>query len=287
MTYCVAMKLEAGVVFLSDSRTTAGVDHISTFRKMTVFEHPGERVMTLLSSGNLAITQAVIHRLSSARGPGEPSVWNTSNLFEAARVVGDAVRQVHRADADTLSAFHLEFNANFLFGGQIRGETPRLFYIYSAGNFIEATDESPYFQIGEAKYGKPILDRVITPDTTLDEAAKCALVSMDSTLRSNISVGMPLDLLVYEANALRVSRFVTIDWTNEYYRMISTTWGRRLRQVFSEIPNPTWNATDAPESNVLSGGTPPRAQLPAEIASLTDALAPTPQVGTAAVKPGS
>jgi len=267
MTYCCAIRLRAGLVFLSDSRTNAGVDHISTFRKMTVFEHTGERLMVLLSSGNLAITQAVTQRLSAPRPIGETSVWNATNLFDAARVVGDAVRQIHKADADTLSAFNLEFNANFLFGGQIRGEAPRLFNVYAAGNFIEAVDESPYFQIGESKYGKPILDRVITPDASLDEAAKCALVSMDSTLRSNLSVGMPLDLLVYEANALRVSRFVTIDSSNEYYRMISSTWGRRLRQVFTEIPNPTWDAALTETANVLSGGTPPRAPLPPEIAA--------------------
>jgi len=284
MTYCIAIRLKAGLVFLSDSRTNAGVDHISTFRKMTVFEHPGERVMVLLCSGNLAVTQAVTQRLSTSHAPGEPSVWNAANLFEAARLVGDAVRQVHRSDAETLSAFNLEFNPNFLFGGQIRGEAPRLFNLYSAGNFIEATDESPYFQIGEAKYGKPILDRVVTPETTLDEAAKCALVSMDSTLRSNISVGMPLDLLVYEADFLRVSRFVTIDWANEYYRMISTTWGRRLRQVFSEIPNPTWEAGGADQAHVLSGGTPPRAPAPAEVAAATEASS-TATVQTVASAP--
>jgi len=268
------MRLKAGLVFLSDSRTNAGVDHISTFRKMTVFEHPGERVMVLLSSGNLAITQAVIHQLSSYHAAGEPSVWNAANLFEAARVVGGAVREVHRADAETLSAFNLEFNANFLFGGQVRGETPRLFNVYSAGNFIEATEESPYFQIGELKYGKPILDRVVTMQTSLDAAAKCALVSMDSTLRSNISVGMPLDLLVYDAGALRVNRFVQIDSDNVYWRMISTTWGSRLRQVFSEIPNPTWDAAAPSDVHLLSGGTPPRAPLPAEIAALPDDAGP-------------
>jgi putative proteasome-type protease len=284
MTYCVATRLRAGLVFLSDSRTNAGVDHISTFRKMTVFEHTGERVMVVLSAGNLAITQAVVQRLSTTRLATEPSVWNASNLFEAARVVGDAVRQIHKSDAETLSAFNLEFNANFLFGGQIRGEPPRLFHVYAAGNFIEATEESPYFQIGEAKYGKPILDRVITPETTLDEAAKCSLVSMDSTLRSNLSVGMPLDLLVYETDALRVSRFVTIDSTNEYYRMISTTWGRRLRQVFSEIPNPTWDASLTPGANVLHGGTPPRAPVPPEIAALPNS-APSAPIQTLAGTP--
>ena len=265
MTYCVAVRLKAGLVFLSDSRTNAGVDHISTFRKMTVFEIPGERVMVLLSSGNLAITQAVVNRLLGTRRAGEPSLWNAGKMFTAAHVIGEAVREVHRNDAETLHQFQIEFNANFLFGGQIRGEAPRLFSIYSAGNYIEATEESPYFQIGELKYGKPILDRVITPDTSLDEAAKCALVSMDSTLRSNISVGMPLDLLVYEADALKVTRFVTLDWSNPYYRMISTTWGTRLRQVCTEIPNPTWDAgPDA--SHALHGSSPPRATVPAEIA---------------------
>lgn len=266
MTYCVAVRLKAGLVFLSDSRTNAGVDHISTFRKMTVFDIPGDRVMVLLCSGNLAITQAVINRLSAHRRAGEGSVWTAANMFNAAHAIGEAVREVHRSDAEALHNFHIDFNANFLFGGQIRGEPPRLFSIYAAGNYIEATEESPYFQIGELKYGKPILDRVITPDTTLDEAAKCALVSMDSTLRSNISVGMPLDLLVYEADSLEVTRFVTIDWQNPYYRMISTTWGTRLRQVFSEIPNPTWHAGPDP-THSLHGGSPPRATMPPDIAS--------------------
>jgi putative proteasome-type protease len=285
MTYCVAIKLRAGLVFLADSRTNAGVDHISTFRKMTVFEHTGERFMVLLASGNLAITQAVVQRLATPRPIGEPSVWNATNMFDAARVVGDAVRQIHKEDAETLSAFNLEVNANFLIGGQIRGEAPRLFNVYAAGNFIEATEESPYFQIGESKYGKPILDRVITPDTSLDEAAKCSLVSMDSTLRSNLSVGMPLDLLVYESNAFCVSRFVTIDSSNEYYRMISSTWGRRLRQVFSEIPNPSWDATLIDAPNILSGGTPPRAPLPPEIATVAPAGAMARPIQTLAGTP--
>jgi putative proteasome-type protease len=204
-------------------------------------------------------------------------------MFNAAHAIGEAVREVHRTDAEALRNFHIEFNANFLFGGQIRGEPPRLFSIYAAGNYIEATDESPCFQIGELKYGKPILDRVITPDTTLDEAAKCALVSMDSTLRSNISVGMPLDLLVYEADALRVTRFVTIDGGNPYYGMISATWGTRLRQVFTEIPNPTWHA-GSDSSRALHGGAPQRAVVPAEIAA-AQATADTPALQQVAASP--
>jgi putative proteasome-type protease len=265
MTYCVGMQLDTGLVFLSDSRTNAGVDHISTFRKMTVFEHPGERLMVLLSAGNLAVTQAVRQIVCENVGPHVDSVWNAKTLFEAVRVVGEAVREVQRRDGQALKDAGIEFNCSFIFGGQIRGERMRLFHVYSAGNFIEATPENPYFQIGEAKYGKPIVDRVISPSTSLEEAAKCALISMDSTLRSNISVGLPLDLLVYEEGALRVTKFVEIDQHNQYMQMIRNTWGARLKQVFQEIPDPTWrdsqrdNATPKLETEATQ---PPRAPLP-------------------------
>ncbi|AKJ69902.1 hypothetical protein PATSB16_43410 [Pandoraea thiooxydans] len=240
MTYCVAMRLDAGLVFLSDSRTNAGVDHVSTFRKMTVFERAGERVLVLLSAGNLAITQAVRLVLTESANPDQPSLWNAANLHDAARAVGDAVRFVHARDARSLDEFGVDFNCSFILGGQIAGERSRLFQIYAAGNFIETSPTNPYFQIGEFKYGKPIIDRVVTPATSLDEGAKCALISMDSTLRSNISVGLPLDLLVYEENSLRVTRFALLDSENAYYRMIHGTWGERLKQVFSEIPDPDW-----------------------------------------------
>ena len=246
MTYCVGMRLNDGLVFLSDSRTNAGVDQISTFRKMTVFEHPGERLMVLMSAGNLAITQAVQQIVCERVAAGVTSLWSASGMLEAVRVVGDAVREVHGRDAAALKEAGIEFNCSFIFGGQIRGEGMRLFHIYAAGNFIEATAENPYFQIGESKYGKPIIDRVISPLTALGEAAKCALISMDSTLRSNISVGLPLDLLVYEVDRLRVTKFVQIDQDNAYMQMIRGTWGARLRQVFSEIPDPTWRDAAAP-----------------------------------------
>ena len=245
MTYCVGMRLDAGLVFLADSRTNAGVDQISTFRKMTVFEHPGERLLVLLSSGNLAITQAVRQILCERVSPDEASVWNAKTMFEAVRILGEAIREVHKRDGEALKEFEIEFHASFILGGQIRGEATRLFQVYSAGNFIEATHENPYFQIGEAKYGKPIIDRVIQPNTPLDEAAKCALISMDSTLRSNISVGLPLDLLVYEADRLCVTKFVQIDGSNQYMNMIRNTWGTRLKQVFTEIPDPTWRDSSA------------------------------------------
>jgi putative proteasome-type protease len=238
MTYCVALRLNAGLVFLSDSRTNAGVDQIGTFRKMTVFERPGERCMALLTSGNLGVTQSV-RQLVMEPGDG-PSVWNATTMHDAAAAVGNAVRKVYDRDSESLKKQGIEFVCTLIFGGQIRGERCRLFQVYSAGNFIEAQDENLYFQIGESKYGKPIIDRVVRPETTLDEAAKCALVSMDSTLRSNLSVGLPLDLLCYEADSLRVTRFVTVTPDNEYFQMVSRTWGHRLKQAFVELPDPTW-----------------------------------------------
>ena len=240
MTYCVAMRVDEGLVFLSDTRTNAGVDHVSAARKMAVFEQPGDRVLVLLAAGNLALTQAVMQLLSEPAPEDKPTLYNVATMAEAARLVGDAVREVHRRDAATLAEFSVDFNCSFILGGQIRGANTRLFMIYSAGNFVESSQVSPYFQIGESKYGKPIIDRVVTPSTPLDEVAKCALVSMDSTLRSNLSVGLPLDLLVYEKDALQVTRFSTIDNDNHYFQMIHRTWGERLRQIFGEIPNPTW-----------------------------------------------
>lgn len=250
MTYCVAARLDSGLVFLSDSRTNAGVDQISIARKLNVFEQPGDRVMVLLTSGNLAISQAVVNLLAQLDSDSPDSLWSAPDMYEAARRVGEAVRRVHERDAEALSEHGVDFNINLIFGGQIGAERGRLFQVYSAGNFIEASADCPYVQIGEAKYGKPILDRVLRPDTPLDEAAKCALISMDSTLRSNISVGLPLDLLVYEADTLRVTHFTHIDEDNEYFRMIRKTWGERLRQVFTEIDDPTW--TDAGASGSLA-----------------------------------
>ncbi|CAG4897878.1 proteasome-type protease [Paraburkholderia saeva] len=261
MTYCVAMCVDEGLVFLSDTRTNAGVDHISTARKMSVFEQPGERVLVLLGAGNLSLTQAVLQTLSEPVEAGKPTLWTASSMPEAARVVGDAVRQVYMREAQVLQEFGVDFNCAFILGGQIASaengaaSAPRLFMIYSAGNFIEASSVCPYFQIGESKYGKPIIDRVLIPSTPLDEAAKCALISMDSTLRSNLSVGLPLDLLVYEKDALRVTRFVSVDQDNAYYQMIHRTWGEQLRQVFSAIPDPAWeNSGDVPHRQ--RGGAP-------------------------------
>lgn len=252
MTYCVAMRLDAGLVFLSDSRTNAGVDQVSTFRKMTVFENPGDRVMVLMTAGNLAISQSIRQIISENRVASGKSIWSVSSMYEAAQIVGEAIRMVHERDAASLRDFGVDFNVSILFGGQIKGERCRLFQLYAAGNFIEAHDESTYFQIGEAKYGKPIIDRVINPATSLDEAAKCALISMDSTLRSNVSVGLPLDLLVYQADRLAVDRFTTIDEGNRYFQGIRAAWGQQLKSVFESIADPVWDARPDDETSVSS-----------------------------------
>jgi putative proteasome-type protease len=253
MTYCVAVKTRAGLVFLSDSRTNAGLDQISTFRKMIVYEKAGDRFMTLLSAGNLSISQSVREVLQIEKlvepGQDEPlTIWNAKSMFDATRVLGAAVRRVYERDAAALRASGVEFNVSMIFGGQIGSEGMRLFQVYSPGNFIEATDETPYFQIGESKYGKPVLDRVITPDTPLDEAAKCALVSMDSTLKSNLSVGLPLDMVVYKAGSLQTERIMCIDEHNPYFQMLRSSWGDKLRQMFDSIEDPMWHggATDIP-----------------------------------------
>ncbi len=253
MTYCVAIKLNAGLVFLSDSRTNAGLDQISTFRKMIVYEKPKDRFMVLLSAGNLSISQSVREILQTEQLKDTPkskpiTIWNATSMFDAARVLGAAIRRVHDRDAASLKHAGVDFNVSMVLGGQIKGEGMRLFQVYSAGNFIEATTETPYFQVGESKYGKPVLDRVITPQTSLDEAAKCALVSMDSTLKSNLSVGLPLDLVVYEEGKFKTDKIVCIDENNPYYKMVHNTWGQRLREVFDSIEEPMWNGgkTDVP-----------------------------------------
>jgi putative proteasome-type protease len=266
MTYCVAIKLNAGLVFLSDSRTNAGLDQISTFRKMIVYEKTDDRFMVLLSAGNLSISQSVreilqIEQLKDTPDSEPITIWNARSMFDAARVLGSAIRRVHDRDAASLKQAGVDFNVSLIFGGQIHGEGMRLFQVYSAGNFIEATPETPYFQVGESKYGKPVLDRVLTPDTPLDEAAKCALVSMDSTLKSNLSVGLPLDLVVYEANTFQTDKVVCIDEDNPYFRMMHNSWGQKLRQVFDSIEDPSWNGEQTAVPLMVNGRAKPLRKL--------------------------
>ena len=241
MTYCVGMLLKAGLVMMSGTRTNAGVDNISTYRKMTIWEKPGERVMVLLSAGNLAATQSVVTLLDEGiEVSGElVTMSNVRSMTEAARLVGRAVREVKRADGPSLEAAGSVFEASLMLGGQIKGRELRLFLVYSVGNFIEAAHETPFFQIGELKYGKPILDRVMTFETDLTQATKCALISMDSTMRSNISVGAPIDVLTCERDALAVRSHQLIAETDPYFGKIRELWSQGLRDIFTELPNPS------------------------------------------------
>jgi putative proteasome-type protease len=244
----VALKVAAGMVFASDSRTNAGLDQVSTFRKMIVYERPGDRFMSLLSSGNLSITQSVRESLQTERfsldGSEPVTIWNAKSMFDAAQVLGHTMRKVNEHDGPVLRAAGIDASCAMIFGGQIAGEVMRLFLVYSTGNFIEATPETCYFQIGEAKYGKPVLDRILVPSIPLTEATKCALVSIDSTLKSNLSVGLPIDLVVYQANSLQSDDMVCIDEANPYFSMIRGTWGQRLREAFASMDNPTWDTSE-------------------------------------------
>jgi putative proteasome-type protease len=242
MTYCVAMALDAGMIFASDSRTNAGVDQIARFSKMRAFVRDGDRVIVMLSSGNLSLTQNAISVLEQRirAGDGDLHLMNAPSMFDVARIFGDSLREVKNRDGPYLLQNNIEASANFIVGGQIRGEAPRLFHVYGEGNFIEATSETCYFQIGESKYGKPVIDRVVNRDTSLTDATKCTLVSFDSTMRSNISVGLPIDLLVYETDRLVVRLKRRIDETDPYFQMVHTQWGEGLRRVFAQLPNPDW-----------------------------------------------
>jgi putative proteasome-type protease len=242
MTYCVGILLDDGIIFASDSRTHAGVDNFAKFCKMTVLDRPSDRVIVLLSSGNLAGTQAVISMLRQRgeNGGDAPNLWNVRTMFDVAVLVSDAMRDIDRRDGVYLENSDLSFNASFVLGGQIGGEPMRLFRIYAEGNFIEAGADTPFFQTGEAKYGKPIIDRVITPSTSLIDATKCVLVSFDSTMRSNLSVGMPIDLICYERDSLVVRRRRRFDQGDPYFADLSRAWSEGTRRVFRELPELSW-----------------------------------------------
>jgi putative proteasome-type protease len=239
MTYCVGLKLNRGLVMAADTRTNAGLDNISTFRKLQAFEVPGDRVFIMMSAGNLAVTQAVVAILEEEfEHPDEhnenSSLKTVPSMFQAAKLVGEtlkAVRQGHVNQGLSSDAF----SASFIFGGQIGTEVPRLYQIYSEGNFIEAKDDTPFFQIGEHKYGKPILDRVANQEMRLGEAAKLVLLSFDSTIRSNLSVGMPIDMVVYNTDKLSIDRVRRIEQDDPYFRSISAKWSEALRTAVETI----------------------------------------------------
>jgi putative proteasome-type protease len=243
MTYCVALRLDSGMIFASDSRTNAGVDHVATFCKMKVYEKVDERLIVVLSSGNLAITQGVnniLDRQLKLDEDGTPNLMNVTSMYDAASLVGDALREMQRRDGPWLMQSQIDASASMLVGGQIKGEGQRLFHVYSQGNFIESMEDTPFFQLGESKYGKPILDRVLNTSVPQKEAAKCILISFDSTMKSNISVGLPIDMLWYPRDSLRTGMVQRIREGDPYFTMVRNRWGGGLRRVFAELPDPDW-----------------------------------------------
>jgi len=241
MTYCVGMVLDEGLIFASDSRTNAGVDHVATFRKMNVIAVPGERQIVLLNAGNLATTQSVVSLLKSRLSHDAANLYTVSSLYQAAEMVGSTVREVLARDGDGQTQSQgVDYGCSFLVGGQIRGEPPRLFQVYPQGNFIEATPDTPYLQIGEAKYGKPIIDRVIRHDTPLAQAIKCTLISFDSTIRSNLSVGLPIDLLWQQRDDFDFAPRHRVTEDDPYFLALRQGWGEGLRSVFGQLPDALW-----------------------------------------------
>jgi putative proteasome-type protease len=244
VTYCVGILLDDGVVLASDSRTNAGIDRVSTFRKMFTFEKPGQRFFALATAGNLSLTQGVISLIGEWLNNENPEqdLFAAGSMFGAARIVGNALREIHKTDGGYLQQHEVDFSASFILTGQIKGGQLRLFMIYDAGNFIEAMGDTTYFQIGEVKYGKPILDRVIESSTSLADAAKCALISFDSTMRSNVSVGPPIDLLIYRRNSLAPTFTVRLEDDDPYLQAIREGWGTALLKAFHHISHdPGWS----------------------------------------------
>ncbi len=239
MTYCCALRLEQGMVFISDTRTNAGVDHISVFRKLYTFGIPGERLIVIQASGNLATTQAVIgHIKNQLELRQEPNILSLHTMFDVAELIGSTLKKViENVTADTMEQSN--YYCSLLVGGQIKDQDMQLYNIYPQGNFICATRDTPYFQIGESKYGKPILDRALSFEMPLDEALRCSLISFASTLRSNVSVGMPLDVLVYHRDTLELPQGKRISEDDPYFNTISRQWSELLKKGLQELPIPT------------------------------------------------
>ncbi len=240
MTYCVALRMDRGLVFMSDTRTNAGVDNVSVFRKMHTWAAPGDRFITLLSAGNLATTQAVISLLderSKAAADRTPSVMGEPSMFQVARLVGETLKEVIAANAQAgQTAADPAFNATIILGGQVGEGEPRLFLIYPEGNFVEASADTPFFQIGETKYGRPILVRAFDPGMSFEDAIKLLLVSFDSTIKANLSVGLPIDYQVYLTDTFEAAHQGRIEADDPYFQTISTGWGDALRQAFNSLP---------------------------------------------------
>jgi putative proteasome-type protease len=244
MTYCCGILVRDGLVMIGDTRTNAGLDNISTFRKLHVFREPGERIMALATSGNLSLSQSVISTLTEGYENPETgtreTLLNAPTMFQAAQRIGRTIRQVQLTDSAALTAADVKFDVAFLFGGQIKGERLRLFMIYAAGNFIECTIDTPYLQVGEHKYGKPVLDRAITFYTELYDALKVGLVSMDSTMRSNLGVGLPIDILVARRDACDAELIFRIEPGEPYFQDLRERWSAALRAAHNAIPRPPY-----------------------------------------------
>ncbi len=238
MTYCLGILLPAGLVLTSDSRSNAGIDQITRVMKLATMTVPGDRMIAVLSAGNLATTQSVVTSLWEAAGCGEPDdLHEITSMFEAAKMVGRKLREVVDRDAKYVEPYG-DVSASFLVGGQIKGEPPRLFEVYSAGNFVEAAERACFLQIGETKYGKPILDRALSPESSLDEAAKLALLSFDATIRSNLSVGLPIDMLRYETDSFSTANFSTLEENNPYWRDLRRSYADGLTALVTDLAPP-------------------------------------------------
>lgn len=252
MTYCLGIITSSGLVVAADSRTHAGVDYISTYQKLFDFSQPGERVIILCNSGSLSLTQSVLTLLRKDLKFQEAINLHTlPTLYEVARYIGGKIRQVHEQDRSWLQQDGIDFKCSFLLGGQIKGEDPELYLIYNQGNFIQATKETPFLQIGETKYGRPILDRRLTYETPLEEVAKCALLSIDSTMKSNISVGPPIDIVMYEANTYTIRHQLQLRLGDPYLSKMRRLWEEYVKQAFEHMPNINWqHHLEEPQANI-------------------------------------
>jgi putative proteasome-type protease len=241
MTYCLGIMTQQGLVMASDSRTNAGVDNVSTYKKLFEFSVPGDRVIVLCTSGNLSLTQSVISSLErDLKNQADTTLYSLGSLYEVAQYIGQTLRQIHQEHADWLRRDNIDFSGNLLLGGQIAGDEPQLFLIYSQGNFIQATKEMPFLQIGETKYGKPILDRTISYQTPLSSAAKCALLSIDSTMKSNISVGPPIDMVMYLKDSFEIRHRLRLPPRDPYLTRVGEQWAEALKKAFDRMPDLEW-----------------------------------------------
>ena len=240
MTYCVAIALGSGLIFASDSRTNAGVDSVSTYSKMYGFGAPGERQFVLLAAGNLATTQAVVKQIKQdIRQQASAQLMNISSISDAAEYIG----AISQNQQDKTKTGNINVEANFIIGGQIAGAEAAVYMVYPQGNYITTSRDTVYLQIGEDKYGKPILDRILEANASLETAAMCALVSMDSAMRSNLTVGPPIELSVYEAGSLQPGRYYRFDEDSEYLRELKRNWHRLLKEAFKQLPPVAWSGT--------------------------------------------